>query len=436
MKAADIPIALRRYVVAVAVGGPLLAAATAIGGADALHLQSGDWARALLLFLLAAVTYGRPLRVASKYTYDVSEVVHVAMLLLFPTALALPGVLVLLARGLHLVRRPARSVDELFNLGQVVTTVTVGALCLANIPDWRLLGPTLADLPPTGTIVATAAVMLVVNNTLVVGAISLDTGASYWRLWRGEFASVVGTNLALVALGVVAALVIRDYPLVLPALIAPVILVQYALRREVQLRADTQAALSRLVDIVELRDPYTAGHSERVAALARALALRLGLTSEEADLVETAGRVHDLGKVAINPAVLLKDGPLDEAEWQQVRQHPVHGAEVVGRFTGYRGCAELVRHHHERWDGAGYPDGLAGEAIPLGARILAVADTFDALTSARAYRPARGRDAVLRILADGAGTQWDPRVVTALTEQQREHVSVPEAAVASRPVPA
>ena len=275
--------------------------------------------------------------------------------------------------------------------------------------------------------------MLLVNTALVSGAIAFDSGARFWHLWRGGIANVAATSAALAALGVVAALIVRDYPLALLPLALPAGLAQYALRRETQLRADTRAALASLVDVMELQDTYTAGHSARVAALARNLALRLGLTGEEADLIETAGRVHDLGKMALKPTLLHKQGPLDEAEWREMRQHPVHGAEVVGRFAGYAGCAELVRHHHEHWDGSGYPCGLAGDQIPIGARILAVADAFDAMMTTRSYRPAKGPDAALRIIEEGAGTRWDRRVVQALAEQQREAAPA-MAPVASRPM--
>jgi HD-GYP domain-containing protein (c-di-GMP phosphodiesterase class II) len=165
------------------------------------------------------------------------------------------------------------------------------------------------------------------------------------------------------------------------------------------------------------------------------LAVRLGLSGDEADLIETAGHVHDLAKVAISESVLNKQGPLDDAEWAEMKLHPVKGAEVIHRFAGYRECELLVRHHHERWDGTGYPDGLTGEQIPLGARILAVADAFDALTSSRPSRAALGLERVLRILEEGAGTQWDPRVVEAMVAYQREQApALP--APASQTVPA
>jgi HD-GYP domain-containing protein (c-di-GMP phosphodiesterase class II) len=148
--------------------------------------------------------------------------------------------------------------------------------------------------------------------------------------------------------------------------------------------------------------------------MARSLALELGLTVEEADAIEDAGKVHDLGKVAIDPAVLLKPGKLTESEWAEMKRHPIYGVEVLGRFESYRAGLPLVRGHHESWDGSGYPDGLRGTTIPLGARIRAVADTWDALTSDRPYRTGMARDRAMTILRNGAGAQWDPAIVAAL----------------------
>lgn len=179
-------------------------------------------------------------------------------------------------------------------------------------------------------------------------------------------------------------------------------------------RAERHEALAALVDVVELHDASAAGHSRRVATLARTLALRLGASPEDAGTIERAGLVHDLGKLALDPAILRKPGPLTEAEWAEVRRHPDKGAAVVARYAIFGEGHRLVRHHHESWDGSGYPDRLAGEEIPFGARILAVADTFDVITHSRPYRSALPVANARAILCDGAGRQWDPRVVAAL----------------------
>lgn len=172
------------------------------------------------------------------------------------------------------------------------------------------------------------------------------------------------------------------------------------------------AALTRLTSVLEARDPYTYGHSRRVARHAAATACKMGLSRSEVATVRAAGAVHDVGKLNTPPELLRKSGRLTDTEFAVIQRHPVDGAEMAGALED-PSLAAMVRHHHERLDGTGYPDGLSGDAIPLGARILAVADTFDAITSTRPYRHARSHRAALNVLSAEAGTQLDPDAVRA-----------------------
>ena len=181
-----------------------------------------------------------------------------------------------------------------------------------------------------------------------------------------------------------------------------------------QLQRAIGQSLLGLANALEAKDPYTRGHSERVAALSRRVASALGLTSAVVDLVGQAGLLHDIGKIGVPEAILRKPGPLSAEEWESMRAHPVIGAQIVAPFEFFAGVARVIRHHHERWNGSGYPDGLARETIPLEARIVAVADVFDALTSARSYRAALPRGAVRACLATEAGHTLDETVVAAL----------------------
>jgi HD-GYP domain-containing protein (c-di-GMP phosphodiesterase class II) len=217
-------------------------------------------------------------------------------------------------------------------------------------------------------------------------------------------------------MGICGAALGAETPLLIPALFVPAVLIHRAVSQSVRLRENMFESLAAMVEIVELRDPYTAGHSRRVAETARLIALHLGMTDEEADVVESAGRVHDIGKVAIDPAILTKASVLTDVEWTEMRLHPVLGAEVIGKFESYRSGVALVRSHHEAWDGSGYPDQLRGDAIPMGARILAVADTFDALTSDRPYREGKPVRDAIAILNNPNQQQWDPTVVRALID--------------------
>lgn len=170
-------------------------------------------------------------------------------------------------------------------------------------------------------------------------------------------------------------------------------------------------AVLDLTDDIECVDPHLRGHSERVAQLAGVVGRAAGLKSDALRTLLLAARLHDVGKVAIDVEILRKAGPLTAQEWERVRLHPSIGAEMLRAYDLDLAGLEAIRHHHEHWDGSGYPAGLRGEAIPLLARILAVADVYDALTSDRAYRPAHRHEEALRLMEEMAGRELDPDLV-------------------------
>ena len=181
-------------------------------------------------------------------------------------------------------------------------------------------------------------------------------------------------------------------------------------------RAARYRAAASLAKAVDARDVYTGSHSERVGELAARIARRLGVDEPQIELTRLAGSLHDLGKLAIPEEILRKPGALNESERLVLQRHPQIGYRML-ESLGVEPIAEWVLHHHERWDGSGYPDRLSGEQIPLGARIIFVADAFDAMTSERVYRkPLSERDAVAE-LERCAGTQFDPAVVDAFSDE-------------------
>jgi diguanylate cyclase (GGDEF)-like protein/putative nucleotidyltransferase with HDIG domain len=165
-----------------------------------------------------------------------------------------------------------------------------------------------------------------------------------------------------------------------------------------------------LVSAVEARDPYTYGHSKKVNIYAMALAEAVGLSPDDVSKLSTAALLHDIGKISIPDGVLNKKGKLNREDWEAIKAHPKLGANIVSNIPNLAPCASSILHHHERWDGSGYPEGLKGEEIPLGARILAIADSFEAMTSARPYRSAWSLEEVVKELRQGAGTQFDPKL--------------------------
>jgi|SRR5579875_2262452 len=178
--------------------------------------------------------------------------------------------------------------------------------------------------------------------------------------------------------------------------------------------------LAQLAAELEARDPWTHGHSHRVARHAAAIAERMGLSERRVRIVRAAALLHDVGKINTPRAVLHKPGRLTAVELGLIELHPVDGAEIVSSL-GDPELTAIVRHHHERLDGSGYPDRLKGTEIPLGARIIAVADTFDAITSLRPYRPARSHRRALEILEQEAGIRLDPVGVGAFRAHYHEH---------------
>jgi HD-GYP domain-containing protein (c-di-GMP phosphodiesterase class II) len=179
------------------------------------------------------------------------------------------------------------------------------------------------------------------------------------------------------------------------------------------LQSETDHALVLLADTVDKRDEYTFAHSQRVAAYSAEIARALDLPRKEIDLIVSAARVHDLGKIATDNRILYKQASLTEDERKAIIAHPADGSELAGQFSMYRKGTDYIRHHHERWDGRGYPDGLAGTQIPLGARVITVADAYDAMTSDRPYRAALSPEIALAELRRGAGRQFDPDLVEA-----------------------
>ncbi len=167
-----------------------------------------------------------------------------------------------------------------------------------------------------------------------------------------------------------------------------------------------------LAAAVEAKDPFTEAHTQRVAEAARRIGFRMGLGSADLDALYRGGLIHDIGKIGVPDAILLKPGPLDTEELATMRQHPIIGETIVAPLRSSAGLLPIIRHHHERYDGAGYPDRLAGLNIPHLARIVAVCDAFDALVNDRPYRSRKAPEEALAILRAGAGKQWDPEVVS------------------------
>lgn len=305
-----------------------------------------------------------------------------------------------------------------------------------------IFGPTVAGselslnaaLIDIAVFLASAVVYFITNSITVNTAVALSTKKHIMSTWRANTLWVLGYDIvaSLLALGVAFIFVRFDRAegaskLGFIAVFLPFIAVRHVygklntledVYRELdqaydELALNVREQLAMMVKAIEARDPYTSGHSRRVCGLSRAIATDLGLSPEEVAEVENAALLHDVGKIHEEFAPLLqKEGKLTDEEWAIMKTHPAKSAELVSSFSRFQGyVVSCVRHHHERWDGRGYPDGVAGDSIPLGARIITIADTIDAMTTNRPYRNALPLEVVLSELNKGRGTQFDAHLV-------------------------
>ena len=185
-------------------------------------------------------------------------------------------------------------------------------------------------------------------------------------------------------------------------------------RQQHRMERISTATLEALVNALEAKDPYLRGHSARVADLSANIAMEIGLGDEEVERIRMAGRLHDLGKIGTRDAVVNKEGPLTAEEFEHVKQHVIIGAQILAPLVHLGNIVSMVKSHHERFDGTGYPDGLRGDEVPLGGRVIAAAEVYDALTTARPYQEKMTPEQAVERMADLSGTVLDPKVYDAL----------------------
>ena len=369
-----------------------------------------DWLDIAVFFVLAALSERWYVRISNESGMSLSFTVHFAAAVLFGPAVAIMVAVFGLVISDGLIRRPPL-IRTAFNIGQMAVA---SGLCALTYQALRVDGPIdlVADAP---ALAIGALVYLVVNDTLVAAVVGL-TGHSFLREWRMSVKDILLPYLSMAPLGALAAYVYQTAPLAL-LYFPPLVLVVYeGFKLFVSLQRETDDALVALADSIDRRDKYTYRHSMRVAELVEATAHRLGLAPREADLIVVAARVHDLGKIATDNRVLLKPTALTPEERVLIEKHAVEGEELAGKFSMFREGRRFIRHHHERWDGTGYPDGLAGTQIPLGARLITAADSYEAMTSDRPYRDSLSQEDAVKELRHCAGTQFDPTIVQAFIE--------------------
>ncbi|MGH2725762.1 MAG: HD-GYP domain-containing protein, partial [Actinomycetota bacterium] len=270
-------------------------------------------------------------------------------------------------------------------------------------------------------VVAATAVQFVVNSILVSLVVAFVRGGKASSVWRDQYGAIVTGYVAFAGLGVVlAALYLEMGAASVVFLLVPLLVARGAIQSAFKMEGAYEATVRSLIQAIEAKDPYTRGHAERVAKLSEMTARTYGLSGDECRVIRYIALMHDIGKLGVSTKILAKPGKLTDEEYEHMKLHPVRGYEIVSEIDFLKRAAETaVRHHHERMDGRGYPDGLAGEEIPVIARIVMCCDAFDSMTSTRVYRKAKSIEDALVELHRCVDTQFD-RVSLAALERALE----------------
>lgn len=305
----------------------------------------------------------------------------------------------------------------IFNTSQILLSVGLGGFCYWSVSRSGSLTVTPQSLLAFAALVL---VYFVVNSVAVCTAASLRTGEPLYQIWKEIGASTFIYDLVSAPFGWFIAVLYTRAGLPAAVLILLFILyLRHVYEQHLKLQQLNRDLVHVLIKTIEHRDPYTSGHSLRVAYVSREMGAALGLSQRKLDQLEIAALFHDIGKIgAAYNDIISHPGKLSDDQRSLIRSHPSRGAELLASMESIdQSVITAVRHHHEFYDGAGYPDGLSGEGIPLFARIIMLADSMDAMASLRAYRGPLPRDVIVRELGTHAGHQFDPHLVRVLIEK-------------------
>ena len=404
---------VRTYIVAIAL---LASASLALLVWISPNVASSHFSAVLTLSVIAVCTHIMGHRLARNTMGSVSFVPFLASAAISPDWATVVGVIAVNAI-VNLVRRRPFA-QGAFNVSQHTLSIAAAILVFRATGGRSVLTETTLPYLP---LIALFLTYSAINSTSVSGVVSLSEHRSFYEVWSEA-------NLGTLAYDVIAIPMIAGLAWVYARYGTPATLVVavslLGLRElynvNLQLEKANQELLELMVAAIEARDPYTSGHSRRVSEHAKIIAQIVGLRATVARRVEIAALLHDVGKIhEVFAPILLKPGRLTEEENAIMQTHPIKSEELVAKVSQLRDVVPAVRHHHENWDGTGYPDGLAGDRIPLGSRIIMFADTIDAMTSDRPYRKALDAGAVRSELIKHRGRQFDPEICDALLSSGR-----------------
>lgn len=413
----SIPRKAQVYIITVSLMALLVVAVSAFGLRDAPE----HWLFALLFAGLICLADLFPIVMPfpGDAEMTVSGALMAAALLLFGPATTVWAILLGTLTAETILRRAWYK--AIFNVSQMVLTFGAMGVVHGIIADGH--PDPLHSARNIGALLAIALGYYIFNSLLVTLVIALVNRISAAYVWKVSYRNVAWHELTMVPLGAMIAILWQSSPWTIVLMTLPLLVVRVSLLQASALQLQTTETLLALADTIDQRDPTTYQHSQRVAIFAELIAKEMGLPQDQVELITMSARLHDLGKIGMSNALLYKPQRFSLEEWQEFRRHPVIGANMVENFPLFRKGRDFILYHHERVDGQGYPSRLSGDQIPLGARIIAVADALEAMTSDRVYRRAMTLDEALREFRRERGRQFDPKVVDALVaflERQRE----------------
>lgn len=398
---------VRRIVEMMAVGALVaLAASFALGDSPTVQ----QWKAAFFFAAFGALASGLSYRTSTVTTGNIGFLPFLSVALLSPNVAALVAVVTGMLIGEVAIRR--EPIKMVFNTAQQVFAVAVSIGIFNTLGG----GSALYDSPELVPFVCLVASYFAINKLAVSTVVTASNGASTARHWvKSIKGSFVYDALSMPLIVVFAVAYSRLGPAWTALLVLPTLGIRQLYRTVFVLEKVNEELLQLMVASIEARDPYTSGHSQRVAYYARVIAEQTGLAQRQVDRVVTAAILHDVGKIFEQFApILRKPGRLTDEEFETMKLHPVKGAELVGKVTQFADLVQVVRAHHEAWDGSGYPDQLAGARIPEASRVIALADTIDAMTTSRPYRAAMSSDVVRDEIQSQRGRQFDPAICDAI----------------------
>lgn len=316
----------------------------------------------------------------------------------------------------HIFNNPVYK--TLFNVSQYLIIAGIGGVTYAYVDKYINVGFDFFN--PIASFFS-LIVYLFLNSSFMAELMAIILDKKFTDIWKNSILGILYNIVLVSLLGIVLAFSYDSYKVGgILLFFIPLMFARYTFKLYIDMRKNYFETINVLIRAIEANDPYTSGHSLRVSAYAECIARKLNLSQSKIDLIKSAALLHDIGKIGIDKTILNKSGKLDKDEFDTIKTHPNIGATIISDLSYLTNISDIIRHHHERNDGSGYPDGLSHDNIPIETSILTIADSFDAMTTNRPYRYSLDLDTALNEIKENAGSQFNPDIIDVAVIALRE----------------